>query len=84
MKKQALPASRSAELDSQAHDFNPVTGEQDPIGDNGIVKNIEEFKELLVESKSELVNEEGMPLTTDELKDRVDPDSPVGAPEVIP
>ncbi|CAN5561858.1 hypothetical protein BH09BAC4_BH09BAC4_39660 [soil metagenome] len=84
MKKQPLPSPTSAELNHQAQEFNSVMGEQESLGDEGIIKNIEEFKELLEENKNELVNEEGVPLTIDELKDRVDPDSPVGAPEVIP
>lgn len=84
MQQQPLAQPEPTELTSQAQAFTSVTDQDHPLGDEGIVKNIDELKELLVEGKADFVDEEGEPLTTAELRELVDPLSPVGTPEAIP
>ncbi|NEU70020.1 hypothetical protein GK091_24275 [Spirosoma agri] len=84
MNQQPLPQPTTDLLIHQTDEFKEVIGEQDPVGEEGIVKNIDELKELIVEGKNNLVDEHGVPLTTDVLKELVDPDSSLGTPQAIP
>ena len=61
-----------------------VFDQPDTNPDEGIVKNIDELKELIEEGKTNLVDPEGTPLTTEELKELVDPDKPAMKPEDLP